>query len=184
MFRMRSALSPMLASPLVLALACAPGPAGQMGTGMSATMSGPEVRVEETLPSVLAFPYSSVNDLWRVLPATFEALGIPGGVIDGANLVYGNEKVTETTVAGQSTRDMFRCAASSSLSGGQYRIQFGITAQPRPVPGGGAELFLQTAAFGRMVSGSRSGTTQCVSNGAIDVKIKEQMDIELARKGG
>jgi hypothetical protein len=121
--------------------------------------------------------------LRKLLPATFRALDIPAGIIDARNLVYGNEKVTETTVAARSTRDLFRCSAGAGLSLGQYRIQFGITAQPRRLPSGGAELFLQTAAFGRLVSGNQSGTTQCVSNGVLDLKIREQMDIELARIG-
>ncbi len=168
---------------LVFVAGCAPGPGGQMGSGLPTSVGGPEVRVEGTLPSVLAFPQSSVDDLWRVLPATFLALDIPAGIIDARNLVYGNEKVTETTVAGRSTRDLFRCSAGAGLALGQYRIQFGITAQPRKIPSGGAELFLQTAAFGRIMSGSQSGTTQCVSNGVLDLKIREQMDIELARIG-
>jgi hypothetical protein len=52
------------------------------------------------------------------------------------------------------------------------------------VPGGGAELFVQIEAFGRFVSASRSGTTHCVSNGKLELKIEEQMKAELARIGG
>ena len=168
---------------LVLAASCAPGPSGQMGTGLAPTVSGPEVRVDEPLPSVLAFPQASVEDLWKVLPATFQALGITAGIIDAGGLVFGNGRVPESTVAGRSTVDLFRCAASSSLSVGRYRVQFGISAQPRKMASGGAELFVQTTAFGRMVSGSRSGTTHCVSNGTLEMKIQEQVETELARIG-
>jgi hypothetical protein len=168
---------------LVLASGCAAGSTGQMGPGLPATVSGSEVRVEGTLPSVIAFPQASVDDVWKVLPAAFQALGIPAGIMDAGAMVYGNQNVTETKVAGQSTRDLFRCSASSGLSVGQYRIRFGISAQPRKMATGGTELFLQTTAVGRLVSGSRSGTTQCVSNGTLDLKIREQIEIELARIG-
>ena len=166
-----------------LAAGCAPTSGTQMGTGLQGSMAGPEVRVDETLPSVLAFPGATVEDLWRVLPATFQALDIPAGVIDPEALIYGNGRVTETTVAGESTRDLFRCGSSSGLSVAQYRVQFGISVQPRNVEGRGAELFLQTQAFGRLVSGSRSGTTNCVSNGTLEKKIQEQLEVELGRGG-
>ncbi len=168
----------------ILAAGCASMTSGDVGGGMPATVGGPEARVEETLPSVLSFPEASVDDLWRVLPGAFQALGIPAGIIDARARVYGNGTVTETSVAGKATRDLFRCAAGSGLSLGQYRVQFGISAQPRAAIDGGAELFVQTVAFGRMVSASRSGTTHCVSNGTLELKLKEQMDAELGRIGG
>lgn len=168
----------------IFAAGCASMTSGDVGGGMPATVGGPETRVEETLPSVLAFPRASVDDLWRVLPAAFQALGIPAGIMDPQARVYGNSSVTETTVAGKATRDLFRCAASSGLSVGQYRVQFGISAQPRKALDRGSELFVQTLAFGRLVSASRSGTTHCVSNGTLELKLKEQMDAELARIGG
>ncbi len=169
---------------LLVQVGCAPATGGPMGTGLPATASGPEVRVDEALPSVLAFPEATVEELWKVLPAAFRALGITAGVTDADALVYGNGRVPETTVAGRSTRDLFRCSAGAGLSLGQYRIQFGITAQPRRVRTGGSELFVQTAAFGRFVSASQSGTVYCVSNGALEGKIKEQAEAELARIRG
>lgn len=72
---------------LLLPAGCAPTSSAQMGTGLPGAMSGPEVRVDEALPSVLDFPRASVEDLWRVLPATFQALGIPGGILDAGALV-------------------------------------------------------------------------------------------------
>jgi hypothetical protein len=155
---------------------------GQLGTGSPTTFAGPEVRVDETLPSVLAFRGATVQEVWRVLPAVFAELGIPAGVIDADDLIFGQGKVTETRVAGTSTRNLFRCSASSGLSLGQYRIEFSISAQPRPGEGG-AELFVQTEAFGRMVSASRSGTTHCVSNGKLEMKIDEMVRIQLRRGG-
>jgi len=147
-------------------------------------MAGPEVRVDEALPSVLDFPRTTVEDLWRVLPATFQALGIPAGILDAGSMVYGNDRVTQTTVAGKATRDLFRCGSQSGLAVGSYRVEFGITAQPRKTPDGGAELFVQTLAAGRLVSGSRAGVTHCVSDGTLEAKIKEQVAVELARRGG
>jgi hypothetical protein len=165
----------------VLTAGCA---GGQLGTGLQGTTGGPEVRVDETIPSVILFSEASVETLWKVLPAAFQALEIPAGAIDPAALLYGNGRITETRVAGESTRDLFRCGSGSGLVLDQYRVQFGISAQPRRVPGGGAELFVQIEAFGRFVSASRSGTTHCVSNGKLELKIEEQMKAELARIGG
>lgn len=167
----------------VFAAGCAPIPGGQLGTGLQGTMGGSEVRVDETPPSVILFSEASVEDLWRALPATFQALEIPAGIIDPGALIYGNGRITETRVAGKATRDLFRCGANSGLMMDQYRVQFGISAQPRRVPAGGAEIFVQIQAFGRLVSASRSGETHCVSNGTLELKLDEQMKIELARIG-
>lgn len=167
-----------------LLFGCAGGTGGEIGPGPAGSFSGPEVRVDETLPSIMAFPYATVESVWRVLPAAFEALGIPAGVIDPSARIYGNGVVRETSVAGRPTRDLFRCSAGSGLSLGQYRVQFGIAAQPRPMADGGTELFLQIEAFGRRVNASQSGTTHCVSNGILEMRLKEQVEAELARIGG
>jgi len=133
--------------------------------------------------NIIKRPGGLFPDLWKVLPATFEALDIPAGILDARNLVFGNDRITKTRVAGESTRGLFRCGASSGLAVSQYRVEFGITVQPRAVPDGGVELFMQTAAFGRLVSASRSGTTHCVSNGTLEQKIREQVAVELGRIG-
>lgn len=92
--------------------------------------------------------------------------------------------MTQTTVAGKATRDLFRCGSQSGLAVGAYRVEFGITVQPRKTPAGGTELFVQTLASGRLVSGSRSGVTHYVSDGTLEAKIREQVALELARRGG
>ncbi|MGD8276402.1 MAG: hypothetical protein PVH00_00185 [Gemmatimonadota bacterium] len=172
-----------LLSLLVLAAGCAAGPSGRLVTGQPASMEGAEVRVTDTEPSVLEFPGATVEAVWKILPAVFSILEIPASVIDADARLYGNGRVTETRVAGRATRDLFRCGDDASLSPSQYRVQFGISAQPRPGPRGGVELFVQTTAFGRFVSASRSGTTHCVSNGTLETSIKEQVDIALAVRG-
>lgn len=163
------------------AAGCAAGSGEHVGSQLSASTSDRDVRVDAALPGVLAFPDASVDDLWRVLPASFQALGIPAGILDARNRVYGNERVTESRVADKPLRDLFRCGSESSLARTQYRIQFGITAQPFPSGSGGAELRLQTAAMGRAVSASASGTTQCVSNGTLEMRFQEQIEVELRR---
>jgi hypothetical protein len=169
---------------IALVAGCAAGSGEHVGSQLPASMSDRDVRVEAALPGMLAFPDATVEELWRVLPATFQALGIPAGILDAPNKVYGNQRVTESRVADESLRDLFRCGADAGLTRTQYRIQFAITAQPIPVRGGGAELRLQTAATGRAVSASRSGTTQCVSNGTLEMKFQEQIEIELRRIRG
>ena len=146
-------------------------------------MGGSEVRVDETAPAVLEFPGATVDGVWKVLPAAFSALEIPASILDARAKTYGNARVTETEVAGRSTRNLFRCGDDASLSPSQYRIEFGISAQPRPAPTGGVQLFVQTTAFGRFVSASRTGTTHCVSNGSIEKRLQEQIEIELSRGG-
>jgi len=71
---------------------------------------------DEYAAAGIPFERASVDAVWKVLPAAFQALGIPGRVMDAGALVYGNDKVTETTVAGRATRDLFRCGATSGLS--------------------------------------------------------------------
>jgi hypothetical protein len=169
---------------LLLASGCASGSPEYVGTPLQGSVSERDVRVDAALPGVLVFPDASVDDLWRVLPATFQALGIPAGILDAQNRVYGNERVTESRVADKPLRDLFRCGSGSGLTRTQYRIQFAITAQPHPSGGGGAELRLQTAATGRAVTASASGTTQCVSNGTLEMRFQEQVEAELRRIRG
>lgn len=168
---------------LVLAAGCASGSGEYVGSQLAASGSETHNRVDAALPSNLAFPDATVDDLWRVLPAAFVALEIPAGVVDARNLVYGNQRVTEQKVADEYLRNLFRCASGSSLSGTRYRFEFGITAQPITSPGGGTELRIQTAALGRAIRGSSSGTTQCVSNGKLEEKIRGQVLLELAKIG-
>lgn len=169
---------------LMLATACAGTPAGVGVTTPPAGISGNVVRVEEARPSILEFRYIQAEDIWAVLPNAFRALGITGGVMDPTDRVFGNPQIRATTLAGQQTRNMFRCTNEGSGPGSvtQYRVEFGIAAQPRAVEEGGSELIVRIQAVGRLTDSSRSGVIHCVSNGTIERRLKQQVELEVARR--
>lgn len=173
------------ASLLLVTAACAANPPLPGDASPPAGISGDYVQVEAARPSIIAFPNSSADDLWAGLPATFEGLLIHGGVIDEEQRVYGNMDVKSQRIAGESVRSLFRCAsegAGPSLVT-QYRIEFSIAAYPRPLRSGGAELIVQTQASGTSVDGARRPPVYCVSNGSLELKIRQQMEVVLDNMG-
>jgi hypothetical protein len=171
-------------SVVLLAVACAPATTGGSTEAVTsvATSGGSTVRVDQADPSAMTFREATVDDVWKVLPAAFAALRIEGAVMDPAAKVYGNPKVIMSTIARQNVRDMFRCGAEG-LSMADYRLEFGIAAQPRKIVSGGTELSVQTTALGRSTSASRSGNTHCVSNGRLELALEKQIRVELDRIG-
>jgi hypothetical protein len=167
---------------LALATGCATGAGGAGGSPVHASISPDDARVDVARPGMLTFPNATVDDLWRVIPAAFQALGIPAGILDPANRVYGNDRVTEQRVADRPLRELFRCGSGGGLTRTTYRIQFGITAQPFPRRDGGAEVILETRATGRAMSANASGTTQCTSNGRLEMAFQETLESLL--RGG
>lgn len=147
-----------------------------------AGVSGNEVRVGAPPPSIIEFPYHTTEAIWKALPAAFAGLKIPAQVMDARGLVYGNARVTVSSVDGSPLSALFRCAnAGSGPSGATaLRIQFGITAAPRPAGPEKSELVVHTTAFARNVDSSRSGNVNCVSNGQIETRLKQQLLAELA----
>jgi len=164
---------------LPLGTGCSTGMSPSTLSGVPAGVSGSEVRVDPASAGILEFPSASSDDLWRVLPGAFQTLGIPADILDAANRVYGNQRVTAQRVADKPLRDLFRCGSGGGLASVQYRIQFGIMAQPFPRRSGGSELRLETAATGRAVSASASGTTQCVSTGLLEMRFREVIEAAL-----
>ena len=162
---------------LVAVAGCAAGSGEYVGSQAPAAISGQDVRVEGERAGIMTFPYSSVDELWRALPAAFQTLGIPAGILDGPGRVFGNYRVTETRVDGRPLRELFRCGSGSGLTRTQYRIQFAVTAQALASRDGGSELRLQWSATGRGVSASASGApVQCVSNGQLDMRFQEVLE--------
>jgi hypothetical protein len=163
--------------------ACAPATTGgstEDPSGMSG-MSGSVARLDDAAPSSLVFKNATAAEVWKVLPAAFNALKLEAGILDAANRIYGNQKVVESTIARQPVYDLFRCAAGSGLSANDYRVEFGIAAQPRKLVDGGTELLVQISAFGRITSPSRTGNTHCVSNGSLERALDYQIQAELQR---
>lgn len=154
---------------------CAAGGGGHLGTGLAARASDDQARVDAPTQSVLEFPNQTVVQLWRALPAVFTDLGIQGGIIDPQGLVFGAYQVGASRVAGKPLEDLFRCGSEGSLTRRRYRIRFDITAQPRALARGGAELTVNIIGVGTVASPDASGTTQCVSNGTIETELSERL---------
>jgi hypothetical protein len=170
-----------------LAAGCAPATKGEVddvsGARARGTVSGSTVRVDESPVSILVFPGADMEDVWKVLPASFSALGIPAGVMDASNHAYGSQLVKVTKIGDRRVEQLFRCAAGEGLSAATYRVEFGIVVQPRKLAGGGTELTVETAALGRMASMGRAGNTHCVSNGLLEKQLQSQIETELDRAG-
>lgn len=171
-----------LAAAAVLA-ACAPGTALDTTQTTPSGISGNEVRVETPPPAIVEFPYHSSDLVWGVLPGVFAELKIPAQVMDAQGRVYGNARVVQTTVGGEPLRSYFRCSTDGSAASGAtaMRMQFGITASPRPAGPTRTELIIHTMAHGTSMEASRGGTIACMSNGRLETKIKHLVE-EALRK--
>lgn len=163
--------------------ACAPAGPRLSDTVPPPGVAGSTYRLEEARPSILEFPDATPEELWRVLPAAFDAAGIPANVMDRTARIYGNPQIRASSIGERPTRNLFRCTNEGVgvASFTQFRIEFGIAAQPRAVRDGGAELIVRTQAQGRFVDASRSGTVHCVSNGMMERTLRGHIIVELAR---
>ena len=172
-------------SVLLLAAGCAAPQTvdGDDSVAPPGAVSGETVRVDVAEPTLLEFRNASAEDVWKVLPTAFAVLRIPSGILDERSRVYGNQKVIVSTVLRTPIRELFRCGAESGLGLSDYRIEFGITAQPRALVKGGTELHIQTTALGRLTSPSRTGSTNCVSNGKLEQLLHRQIEVELEKIG-
>lgn len=164
---------------VVLLAGCGPVAPG-MSSSTPSGVSGSEVHLDRAEPSTLTFRSATANDLWRVMPAVFQDLGIPAAVIDARSRIFGNPDVRLSSIGGQRVLTMFRCTneGAGMASTTQYRVEFGIAVQPRTA-GSGAELIVDVQAMGRLTDPSRSGTIHCVSNGALEGMLKERLEAAL-----
>jgi len=163
---------------LAIAAGCAsPGARSpEIVSGITTSRTDVEVRVQAAPPSRLEYRRVSPDSMWKLLPKAFSDLGIKAGVMQPR--VYGNNAIVMSNINGEAVRGMFRCGneGTGPSSTVQYRIEFDIAASPVARTGGGSELIIQTRALGTSVDATRSGKIDCVSNGALEKKLKAQID--------
>jgi hypothetical protein len=124
---------------------------------------------------------ASVADVWRVLPAAYEALGIPISVLDSTTRSVGNSGFNVRRRLG--TVPLVRLIDCGTTQGGpsaeSYDIRMTLTTRVRP-DDAGASIATTVEALGKPVAFSGE-YVRCSSTGALESRIADAVRSRLAR---
>lgn len=189
----------LLVCPLVLTLlACAStgrspnGTAGRGSAGSAAPapstmrVSTPggnlniRVRPDEMRSSfIVAAPLDRV---WRALPAAFDSLGIPGGVVDAAARQFGSAGFRVRRRLGTVPLSRYFDCGQTQIgeNADEYDVQLQVIATLRTGTAGTTNVEMFLDALARPVAFSQ-GYQACGTRGTLDVRLVERIRAEITR---
>lgn len=178
-----------LASCACIALgACASGTGGSaVGAPASQTISvvGPAGGAKVTTPGetsvhVQTLPFA-VDQVWRVLPAVFDSLGIPVGTLDGVKHIIGNPGFAVRRRLKNVQLSRYIDCGSSQLgpSADDYEVRLTLITELRSVEGG-ATVSTSLEAVARPVNYAQD-YSRCTSRGTLEQRIVDVVQARLAR---
>lgn len=189
----------LLACPLALSLlACASSAGGSAGapgsppTGSAAPapatmrVSTPggnfniRVRPDEMRSTfIVAAP---IDRVWRALPAAFDSLGVPGGVLDAAARRFGSTGFRVRRRLGTvAVSRYFDCGQTQiGENADEYDVQVQVVATLSPGTAGTTNVEILLDALARPVAFSQ-GYQACSTRGTLDARLVERLRAELTR---
>lgn len=189
----------LLVCPLVLTLlACAStgrGPNGTAGSGSAGSaapapstmrVSTPggnlniRVRPDEMRSSfIVAAP---IDRVWRALPAAFDSLGIPSGVVDAAARQFGSAGFRVRRRLGTVPLSRYFDCGQTQIgeNADEYDVQLQVIATLRTGTAGTTNVEMFLDALARPVAFSQ-GYQACSTRGTLDVRLVERIRAEITR---
>jgi hypothetical protein len=145
------------------------------GTAMAVTLSN------STDANVSALPYS-VDDVWRVLPAVYDSLGIPITLRDGAKRVIGNDGLNIRRRLGTTPLQRYLDCGNTqgAPSADTYEIHMTMQSVVSAGDGGGSKLSTVIEAMGKPVAFSGE-FVRCGTTGALEKRIAESVNGRLRK---
>ena len=172
---------------LVVITACA-----SSGSSSSTTATRPtqDVRIEGagTLTTVASGPATStstlpfaIDQVWRVLPAVYDSLGIPVTTVDAATHTIGNDGLKVRFRLGKVALSRYLDCGNTQIGASADSYEVYLTVHTRLRPGEGASTAAETAleASARSVQFAQSAT-RCSSKSALEPKVGELVGKLLA----
>jgi hypothetical protein len=123
-----------------------------------------------------------VDKAWSEYPTVFGELGIPTGLVDQKQHVFGNSGVkVRGSIGGQRISRYLECGMTAGMSNADtYDVIVRVVSQVVPADAGLASLRTQLEASAHS-SGDSGPSVRCVSTGALEARIAHMMS-ELAAK--
>lgn len=190
---LRGSLRPRVA--VVLTLALATGAACASSSQPRSAPAGPSSSIIPTSTSVLITlePENAVVtglvdadsvSVWSVLPDVYRELGIEGGIIDPAGMVYGNPRFSGRRIGEDRTDRFVRCAGTSGgLTGmGGHRFRLSVASRVQGQIDGRSLLTTMVSGSATTVEGTSTAPSRCVSNGRLERLIADRVADAVARR--
>ena len=123
-----------------------------------------------------------VDKAWSAYPTVFGELGIPPGIVDQKQHVFGNQGVkVRGSLARQRLSRYLECGTTAGLPNADtYDVLVRVVSQVIPADAGLASLRTQVEGSAHS-SGDSGSNVRCVSTGALEARIAHMMS-ELAAK--
>lgn len=179
----------------MLVCACAPGPGGKTASTESPDLRSSEqfTRVE-TPTGLLEIDWVhqhtyeetkllvGVDTAWSAYPTVFGELGIPPGIVDQKQHVFGNAGIKMRGSLGHQRLSRYlECGTTAGLPNADtYDVLVRVVSQVVPADAGHASLRTQVEGSAHS-SGDSGSSVRCVSTGALEARIAHMMS-ELAAK--
>lgn len=181
-----AALSILLASTAMTAIACASAPTTasapaqlptfeQTSTGFNVVLDGAAAAAR----TEFAAPPDSV---WKALGAAYAALGLTPTVIDSRTRTYEVQRVRQPRLGDRRTADYVRCAfdGTGPSSAGGYRTQLSIISVLRPSGADVTTLTVEVTGVATRVEGTSTPPARCASTGELEQRIQALVRERLA----
>lgn len=148
------------------------GPRGP-GSAIIPTSTGVIIRLEGEAATATTIIDADPMTLWHALPETFEALGIPAGVLDESTMTYGNRRFTRANIGDRRTETFVRCAGTSSgpSAASGYRVRLDISSRVDGQADGRSLLVTAVSGSATTVEGTSTAAIRCVSDGQLEALI-------------
>lgn len=148
------------------------GPTSGPGSSIIPTSTGVLIRIAEDGAPSREIVSATPEQVWAILPAVYEQLGIEAGIMDSDGLVYGAPRFTGTRIGGRRTAEFMRCgSAGAGPSTGGYRIRLSIQSKVRELAEGSTAIETQVTGSGTPFEGTSTGVVRCVSTGDLEREI-------------
>jgi hypothetical protein len=137
------------------------------------TALGPYVQVGDPAENVTGEINRPAREVWDLLPAVYQQLGLGGRVVDTDRREYGSERVSGRRVNRQPIESYFRCGSDGTIAGSasRWRVQFNISTTVAELGRESSTLTTRISAFANPTDGASTGRILCVSIGTLEQAI-------------
>ncbi len=126
---------------------------------------------------VRLFSTGTPDQVWAVLPVVYAELGIPLSMNNSANKTLGNTGWrTRRAIAKVPMQRYLECGSSGTIANAEtYNINMSIVTSVRANSSGGSVVATAITATGRNPVTSNSNEVRCVSNGDLEIRIRDMV---------
>ncbi len=156
------------------------GPATQETIRVERPGGATEVRAVTMPTAGVSTVQAPLDQVWRLLPSAYSALGIPIAQLDSASHTVGNPGIRVRRHLGNTPLSRYLdCGrAQGGPSADTYEVHLSVLTQARPDTAGGTMVATTVQAMARPVTFS-GGYTRCSTTGALEQRIVSLLEESL-----